>query len=115
MTHENGTSGKGPSIANSRFWMRAQEQPHRIALVDPTGARISAGELFGAGNQAVRAARARGVRAGDTVAALLPNCPRNCRAPRGVTAVVKLNAGRPGPTVGNSVHSEPKLVSKSLK
>ncbi len=74
MTYENGTSGMRPSIANRRFWTRAQEQPHRIALVDPTGARISAGELFGAGNQAVRAARARGVRAGDTVAALLPNC-----------------------------------------
>ena len=60
-------------MTNKRFWERAQEQPERIALVDPSGEQISAGALLSAGNQAVRAARARGVRPGDTVAALLPN------------------------------------------
>ncbi len=61
-------------MASSRFWERAHEQPDRVALIDPHGVQVTAGQLFGAGNRAVRAARVRGVRAGDTVAALLPNC-----------------------------------------
>ena len=60
-------------MAGKRFWDRAQQNPARIALIDPAGEAITAGALFGSGNQAVRVARARDVRAGDTVAALLPN------------------------------------------
>jgi long-chain acyl-CoA synthetase len=58
----------------SRFWARAQQDPGRVALVDPAGESVTAGALLRAGNQAVHAARAAGVHAGDTVAALLPNC-----------------------------------------
>jgi len=55
------------------FWKAAQEEPERRALVDPEGRAWSAGELAAAANRLVHGLRARGLRAGDGVAVVLPN------------------------------------------
>jgi long-chain acyl-CoA synthetase len=56
------------------FWALAQEDPGHLALVDPEGQELLAGELLGRANQVVHALRSFGLRPGDTVATLLPNC-----------------------------------------
>ena len=55
------------------FWALAEESPEHLALVDPDGNGLSAGELLGRVNQVVHALRRRGVGVGDVVATLLPN------------------------------------------
>jgi len=55
------------------FWQAAAAEPERLALVDPDGRRIAAGELLSEGNRLVHGLRARGLARGDCVAALLPN------------------------------------------
>jgi long-chain acyl-CoA synthetase len=55
------------------FWAAAEKHPERIALVTPAGRALTAGELGGAVNRLVHGLRARGLRAGDVVAVLLPN------------------------------------------
>lgn len=57
----------------SGFYKYAQADPQRLALVDPDGTEYSAGELLGRANRLVHALRSMGLRAGDTVAAVLPN------------------------------------------
>ncbi|MGP0030259.1 MAG: acyl-CoA synthetase [Acidimicrobiales bacterium] len=56
------------------FWALAQEDPDYLALITPDGAEIRAGELLGHANQLVHALRAQGMRKGDVVATVLPNC-----------------------------------------
>jgi len=55
------------------FWQRAHSDPARIALIEPDGAVIRAGELGGRANQLVHGLRARGLETGDVVATLLSN------------------------------------------
>jgi long-chain acyl-CoA synthetase len=55
------------------FWTLAQEDPHHLALVDPDGREIAAGDLLGEANRLARGLREAGLRPGDAVAAVLPN------------------------------------------
>ncbi len=55
------------------FWELAQREPSRPALVDPSGARLTAGELLAGCNRVVHGLRALGLQAGDTVATVLAN------------------------------------------
>ena len=60
-------------MAQWSFWQAAQREPDHLALVEPDGRELSAGELLAGCNRVVHGLRARGLQAGDTVAALLPN------------------------------------------
>ncbi len=55
------------------FWYYAHEDPDALAVVDPDGTEISAGELLARCNRMAHGLRALGLQAGDTVAAILPN------------------------------------------
>ena len=55
------------------FWRAAEADPDRVALLEPGGRAVPAGELLADCNRLVHALRAQGVASGDTVAALLPN------------------------------------------
>ena len=55
------------------FWALAQADPGHVALVDPDGREISAGQLLAACNRVVHGLRALGLQPGDVVAAVLPN------------------------------------------
>src|SRR3954462_14864548 len=55
------------------FWQAARRTAERLALVEPDGTRHSAGALLGEANRVVHGLRAQGVRAGDTIATVLPN------------------------------------------
>jgi long-chain acyl-CoA synthetase len=57
------------------FWTRASQQPGHVALIDDSGRTIRAGDLLASANQVVHGLRALGLRPGDVVAAVLPNCP----------------------------------------
>jgi len=56
------------------FWKAAAAEPRRVAVIEPDGAEIPAGELLAAANQTVAGLRALGLRHGDVVAMALPNC-----------------------------------------
>jgi long-chain acyl-CoA synthetase len=55
------------------FWQRAREEPAWVAVVEPDGTEHAARDLLGRVNQLVHALRARGLRAGEGVTALVPN------------------------------------------
>jgi long-chain acyl-CoA synthetase len=55
------------------FWERARNEPGWLAVVEPDGTEHLAGDLLGRVNQIVHALRARGLKAGDGIAALVPN------------------------------------------
>ena len=55
------------------FWKLAEEEPGRLALVDPSGTEVTYGELYTAANRIVHGLRDLGLAAGDGVAAVLPN------------------------------------------
>jgi long-chain acyl-CoA synthetase len=55
------------------FWAIAAANPDHLALVDPHGTEVSAGELLATSNQLVHGLRELGLVAGDAVAMLLPN------------------------------------------
>jgi long-chain acyl-CoA synthetase len=55
------------------FWRRAQRNPGWTAVIEADGARHTAGELLARVNQITRGLRARGLRPGDGIAAVLPN------------------------------------------
>ncbi len=57
-----------------RFWARAQADPEHVALIEPDGTRVPAGELLARANQIVHGLRQEGMVAGDVVAVSLPNC-----------------------------------------
>jgi long-chain acyl-CoA synthetase len=61
-------------MADFGFWAMAQEEPGALALVGPDGTELKAGELLGRANQVVHALRQLGLRPGDTIAFVLPNC-----------------------------------------
>ena len=60
-------------MSNVGFWKLAQEDPSRVAVIEPDGRETSAGALLRAANQVVHALRARGLGRGDTIAAVLGN------------------------------------------
>jgi long-chain acyl-CoA synthetase len=60
-------------MAGVGFWRLAEEDPSRVAVIGPDGRATRAGELLAAANQVVHGLRARGLRRGDTVAAVLGN------------------------------------------
>ncbi|HVT42739.1 MAG TPA: AMP-binding protein [Acidimicrobiales bacterium] len=70
MTPDGG--GAAPPQARG-FWAAAQAEPERVAVIDPAGRAWTAGEIGAAANKLVHALRARGTRAGDPLALLLPN------------------------------------------
>src|SRR5260370_6138771 len=55
------------------FWARAQKSPDWVAVVAADETEHSAGDLLGRVNQLTRGLRARGLQAGDGIAALAPN------------------------------------------
>lgn len=55
------------------FWNLAQRDPAHLALVEPDGRRISAGDLLAASNRLVHGLRALGLKPGDCIATVLPN------------------------------------------
>jgi long-chain acyl-CoA synthetase len=55
------------------FWNLAQRNPGQLALVEPDGRRVTAGDLLAASNRLVHGLRARGVQQGDCIATVLPN------------------------------------------
>jgi long-chain acyl-CoA synthetase len=55
------------------FWGRALEDPGWVAVVEPDGTEHAAGDLLGRVNQIVHGLRERGLRAGDGIAAVVPN------------------------------------------
>ncbi len=55
------------------FWNVARSDPGRLALVDPDGAEMTAGELWAECNKLVHGLRALGMKPGDTIATVLPN------------------------------------------
>ncbi len=61
-------------MAELGFWKIAQEDPAKIALVDPEGTEVTAGELLSTSNQVVHGLRELGLQTGDSVAMVLPNC-----------------------------------------
>ena len=60
-------------MADLGFWSIAGEDPDHLAVVDPDGTEISAGELLGAANQLVHGLRQLGLEPGDSIAMVLPN------------------------------------------
>lgn len=58
----------------------AQSEPDAAAVVDPRGAVFSRGHLYGASNQLARALRARGLRPGDSIGIIAPNCIEHLQA-----------------------------------
>jgi long-chain acyl-CoA synthetase len=55
------------------FWKLAEEDPGRLAVVDPSGRAVTYGELYAESNRLVHGLRALGLTTGDGVAAVLPN------------------------------------------
>jgi long-chain acyl-CoA synthetase len=55
------------------FWVRAQESPDTLAVVEPDGRQITRGELLDMSNRIVHAFRALGLQRGDGVSVVLPN------------------------------------------
>ena len=55
------------------FWVRAAADPSWIAVIEPDGTQVTAGELLGRVNRLTSGLQARGLRPGDGIAALLPN------------------------------------------
>jgi long-chain acyl-CoA synthetase len=60
-------------MADLGFWRLAGQDPDRLAVVDPEGGEISAGELLAASNRLVHGLRALGLQKGDVLATVLPN------------------------------------------
>src|SRR5262245_24035971 len=55
------------------FWLAAEQDPDRVALIEPDGRAIRAGELAAQTNRLVHGLRARGLGEGSVVAVLQPN------------------------------------------
>jgi long-chain acyl-CoA synthetase len=55
------------------FWSIAAEDPDKLAVVDPDGREVDAGELLASSNQVVHGLRELGLQPGDAVAMVLPN------------------------------------------
>src|SRR5438094_2909582 len=60
-------------MADLGFWAMAQQDPHHLAVVNPDGREVPAGDLLASANQLVHGLRAVGLQEGDSVAMVLPN------------------------------------------
>src|SRR5687767_12513640 len=60
-------------MAEMSFWLHAQAEPQRIAVIDAEGRKTTAGELLAGCNQIVHALRARGVKPGEAIAMMMTN------------------------------------------
>ena len=60
-------------MAELGFFRQAEANATRVALVDPDGVEVTAGELAGRANQVAHGLRAAGLGKGDTVAIVVPN------------------------------------------
>jgi long-chain acyl-CoA synthetase len=67
------TGGNGGDAPPLGFWALAAARPDHLALVDPDGREVRAGELLASANRLVHGLRALGLQTGDSVAMLLPN------------------------------------------
>jgi len=56
------------------FWKIAANDPSRVALVEPDGREVKAGELLADANRLVHSLRKLGLETGDVAATVLPNC-----------------------------------------
>jgi len=61
-------------MAELGFWSIAQANPEHLAVVDPDERPVLAGDLLASCNQLVHGLRELGLKEGDAVAMLLPNC-----------------------------------------
>jgi long-chain acyl-CoA synthetase len=61
-------------VSELGFWNFAQRDPGRLALVAPDGREWTRGELLAEANRIAHGLRALGLRQGDCVAVVLPNC-----------------------------------------
>lgn len=73
-TCSSGRAGVRGGAVEFGFWAMAAEQPEGIAVVEPDGREISAGELLARCNKLVHGLRSLGLTTGDAVATVLPNC-----------------------------------------
>ena len=55
------------------FWNLAQKDPAHVALIEPDGRKVTAGELLAAENRLVHGLRSLGLTQGDCIATVLPN------------------------------------------
>jgi long-chain acyl-CoA synthetase len=55
------------------FWDRAAAEPDWIAVIEPDGTEVRAGDLLARCNQLTSALQARGLKPGDGITALVPN------------------------------------------
>ena len=55
------------------FWRRAEQDPSWIAVIEPDGTEVPAGDLLSRVNQITSGLQAAGLRPGDGIAALVPN------------------------------------------
>jgi long-chain acyl-CoA synthetase len=60
-------------MADFGFWNLAQRDPSHLAVVDPEGREVKAGELLASANRLVHGLRALGLEHGDAIATVLPN------------------------------------------
>jgi long-chain acyl-CoA synthetase len=60
-------------MAEYGFWNLASRNPDHLALVEPDGTAIAAGELLARANRLVHGLRALGMARGDALATVLPN------------------------------------------
>jgi long-chain acyl-CoA synthetase len=61
------------TVATLGLWKIAEEQPERVAVVDPAGREIAYGELAAKANSYARGLRALGLETGDAIVVLQPN------------------------------------------
>ena len=62
-----------PAELKLGFWDFAEQNPQALAVVEPDGTEVLAGDLLAGCNQLVHALRAQGLSQGDCVAFVLPN------------------------------------------
>ncbi|MDT7558828.1 MAG: long-chain acyl-CoA synthetase, partial [Pseudonocardiales bacterium] len=56
------------------LWNIAGQEPDRTAVVDPGGGTVSYGELAAAADRYARGLHQMGLRAGDAIVLMMPNC-----------------------------------------
>ena len=61
-------------MSKTGFWNFAKKQPHKLALVDPFGNAWTREKLHDLSNQIVHSLRSLGMKKGDSIAVVLPNC-----------------------------------------
>ncbi len=61
------------SMSDYGFWNLAQTDPGHVALIEPDGRALTAGELLAGANRLVHGLRSLGLQQGDCIATVLPN------------------------------------------